>query len=246
MTGIKLGMLLFRKNMPKILIAISSCLRYEENHQSMRDTWLPEAISLGMDYRFFVEKGTNEKPDTVTTENEDWAMTCRLKAKVNWAYVHGYNFVFSCFPDTYVRPDRLLVSGFDKFDYFGNVFKYDSPGATFYCHGGAGYSLSRIAMEKVSRETSSYLNDDCWLGDVLNVSSISRGHSDKFCQFKGSPLKNNDIITSHLSHASNSLGVPYTAKFMYDEHKKWLDSGGTLNMSIPHLQERALRWTRRV
>lgn len=211
----------------------------------MRDTWLPEAVRLGMDYKFFVEKGGVDTTDTIATENEDWAMTCRLKAKVRWAQDRHYDYVFSCFPDTYARPDRLLRSGFDKYDYFGSVFKHASPGATFYCHGGAGYFLSRKAMEIVSKEPSSYLNDDCWLGDVLNISMISRGHSDDFRQFAGSPLKDNTIITSHLSYASNSLGVPYNARFMYEEHQKWLDSGGVLDTSIPCLKERVLRWRRK-
>lgn len=229
----------------KILIAISSCERYEANHQSMRDTWLREAVSLGMDYRFFVEKGAKEKDDVVITENEDWAMTCRLKAKVRWAFSRDYDYIFSCFPDTYARPDRLLSSGFEKFDYLGNVFKHSSQGATPYCHGGAGYFIGRRAMECVLEEESSYLNDDCWLGDVLYRKGISRGHSEDFKQYAGSPVKDNTIITSHLSHASNSLGVPYEAKFMYEEHKKWVDSGGVLIPSSP-LQKKALRWKKRL
>jgi hypothetical protein len=230
----------------KILVAISSCLQFEDNHQSMRDTWLPEAVSLGIDYRFFVEQGESSKPDVVTTDNEDWAMTCRLKSKMHWAFHRGYDYLFSCFPDTYVRSDRLLTSGFERFDYFGSVFKHASPGATFYCHGGAGYLLSKGAMEVALRETTSYLNDDCWLGDVLSPSRMVRGHSDDFRQFVGSPTKDNTIVTSHLSYKSNSLGVPYNASFMYAEHKQWIDSGGVLNTNSPILKERALRWKRRL
>lgn len=230
----------------KLLVAISSCGRYEANHQSMRDTWLPEAKQLGIDYKFFVEAGSKASDDTIVTQNEDWAMTCRLKYKVRWAFTQGYDYVFSCFPDTYVRSDRLFACGFEKFDYFGSVYKHANPGATFYCHGGAGYLLSRPAMEVVSKQESSYLNDDCWLGDILSTVHILRGNCDDFHQFAGSPMKDNTVVTSHLSHASNSLGVPYTAKFMYDEHKNWLDSGGKLNTSIPQLQGRALRWRKRL
>ena len=231
----------------KILIGISSCVKYEHNHQAMRETWLSEASSLGMDYKFFVEKSERySKNDTIVTDNEEWAMTCRLKSKVKWAYDHSYDYIFSCFPDTYVRSDRLLTSRFNRFDYFGSVFKHASFGATFYCHGGAGYTLSRRAMPFVFNEESSYLNDDCWLGDVLNRTDITRGHSDDFKQYEGSPLKDNSIITSHLSHKSNSLGVPYEPKFMYEEHKQWLDSGGTLDMNLPRFQERVLRWKRRL
>jgi hypothetical protein len=212
----------------------------------MRDTWLPEATRLGIDYKFFVEKGETSKHDIIVTDNEDWDMTCRLKAKVIWAYYNGYDYVFSCFPDTYVRSDRLLTCGFEKFDYFGSVYKHASPGATFYCHGGAGYLLSREAMKVVERQTSSYLNDDCWLGDMLNTTAISRGHSEDFRQFSGSPTKDNSIVTSHLSYKSNSLGVPYEAKFMYAEHQQWLDSGGVLITDISRPKERELRWKRRL
>ena len=229
----------------KILVAISSCARFEENHQSMRDTWLPEAKRLGMDHLFFVEAGGISKGDIVVTQNEDWAMTCRLKYKVGWALSQGYDYVFSCFPDTYVRPDRLLTCGFEKFDYFGSVYRHASEGATFYCHGGAGYMLSRAAMAVVIKQESSYLNDDCWLGDMLTGTHTTRGHCEDFHQFAGSPLRDNTAVTSHLSYISNCLGVPYEAKFMYAEHKQWQDSGGVLITDLPPLQGRALRWKRR-
>ena len=106
--------------------------------------------------------------------------------------------------------------------------------------------LSKEAMEVVIRQDTSYLNDDCWLGDMFNGTRITRGHSEDFRQFAGSPSKDNTIITSHLSYISNSFGVPYTAKFMYDEHKKWIDSGGTLDLSVALPKERALRWKRRL
>ena len=226
----------------KILIAVSSCAKYEQNHQAMVDTWLSEAASLGMDYKFFVEKNSESKVNTIVTDTEEWAITDRLKAKSAWALVHGYDFLFSCFPDTYARSERLLVCGFDRFDYFGNVrIAPDNPFATFYCQGGAGYFLSKAAMYAAANDSSSYLNDDCWLGDVISKTRLTRGHSEDFRQHVGSPLKDNTIITSHLSYKSCSLGVPYEAKFMYEEHKQWLDSGGTLVPYVPRIPTRIMR-----
>ena len=214
----------------KLLIAVSSCSQYEDNHQSMRDTWFPEAVRLGMDYKFFVELENSSgrffaepasptKPDTIAVVG---SMTDRLKFKLKWAMDHGYEYAFSCFPDTYARPERILTSGFDKHNYFGNV--YCHPGGKPYCQGGAGYLASRKVMEAVSHNSTSYLNDDCWLWDAMYRAGILPTHSDGFKQWDGSPAKSNAIITSHLSHVSNSLGVPYTATFMYDEHQKWIDS----------------------
>ncbi len=228
----------------KILVAISSCAHYEPNHIAMRETWLPAALSVDMDYAFFIERGHASEYDIVSTGAEYGDMTARLKFKLAWGYDHGYDFVFSCFPDTYARPERILTSGFDKFDCFGTVYKHPSEGATPYCQGGAGYLVSRRVMELVKANPTCYMNDDCWLGDVLHNSGLTMGHSEDFKQWAGRPEASNTIITNHLSYVSNSLGVPYTPKFMYDEHQHWLDSGG---LDVPHAihsPKRILRWQR--
>lgn len=240
--------------MSRILIAVSSCHEYEKLgiNQSQRDTWLADAVRLGMDYHFFHGlPNFQDRYDVVTFPIDDsiWGLTNKLKLKVKWGFENGYDFIFSCFPDTYARPERLLSSGFERFDYFGSLSSHvdylppqEPTGVYFghekevpnggtvrgdwYCHGGAGYLLSRRACEVVVNEPSSYLNDDCWLGDIMRNPrhGLSRGHSDDICQFEGHPRKDNSIITSHLSHASNSDGVKYTAAYMYNEHKAWLDS----------------------
>ena len=199
----------------RVLIAISSLKQYEDNHQAMRMTWLGDAIKAGMDYRFFLS-------DTIS-------MTDKLKQKMNFALKQCfYDYMFSCFPDTYACPERLLLSGFESFDYFGSVFKYDNPGSTLYCHGGAGYFLSRKAMEIAANNPTSYLNDDCWLGDVLSREDVSLGHTEDFRQHEGSPLRSNNVVTSHLSDAAHyqrrlDLGI---AGCILDEHKNWIASEG--------------------
>lgn len=199
----------------RVLIAISSLKQYEENHQAMRITWLGDAIKAGMDYHFFLS-------DTIS-------MTDKLKQKMNFALEQGfYDYMFSCFPDTYARPERLLLSGFENFDYFGSVFKHPSPGATLYCQGGAGYFLSRKAMEIATSNPTSYLNDDCWLGDVLSREDVSLGHTEDFRQWAGSPLRSNNVVTSHLSDSSHyqrrlDLGI---AGCILDEQKNWNASEG--------------------
>ncbi len=225
----------------KILVAVSSSARYEDNHQAMRETWLAAALSVGMDYRFFIEKNTLSDEENISTGTEDGDMTGRLKFKLAWAYDNGFDFVFSCFPDTYARPERMLTCGFENYDYFGTVYQH--PGGTAYCQGGAGYLVSRKSMEIVRSNPTSYLNDDCWLGDTLNRDDIVRGHSELFKQWAGRPEASNSIVTNHLSYVSNSLGVPYTAQFMYDEHQNWIYSGG---LAVPYVArsatKRTLRW----
>jgi hypothetical protein len=217
----------------RILIAVSGCQLYENNgvNQSMRDTWLPGAVALGIDYKFFHGRGCTPGPDIVLLDINDAydGVTEKLKGKVRWAYEHGYDYVFPCFADTYAVPERLLACGFDKFDYFGDVNKGVSYDATFYCHGGAGYFLSRRAMEVINRNTTSYVNDDCWVGDVLSGTDTTMGNSEDFRQYIGSPRRDNCIVTSHLSDSSHHPGVhpfTYSGDYMYAEHKAWLESTG--------------------
>lgn len=220
----------------KILIAISGCHLYENNgvNQSQRDTWLPEATKLGIDYKFFHGWGTDPKPDVVNIDVDDSfsGVTEKLKRKLRYAYEHEYDYAFSCFADTYVVPDRLLASGFDRFDYFGHVGKGVSEDATFYCHGGAGYFVSRKAMHIAITNQTSYLNDDCWLGDVLSGTDTTMGHSPYFCQFVGTPRKDNHLVTAHMSDASHHLGVhpfSYSGHYMYFQHKAFLESSGDVS-----------------
>jgi hypothetical protein len=217
----------------KILIAISSCDSYERSgiNQSQRDTWLPDAVALGMDYKFFHGLGAEPKDDVVLLDVDDLpgGLTDKLKAKVRYAFARGYDFVFACFPDTYAVPSRLLASSFDQYDYFGDVWKGAGATDSFYCHGGAGYFLSRKSCEIISKNETSYPNDDCWVGDVLSRPDVSMACCRDFRQFAGSPYKSNSVATSHLSDGSHHKDVEdykYEADYMYREHQQWLDSVG--------------------
>lgn len=217
----------------KIIIAISGCDLYERNgvNQSQRDTWLRDAVILGMDYKFFHGIGCEPKDDVVLLDCDDsiHGVTEKLKGKVRWALEQGYEYMFSCFADTYARPERLLASGFDKFDYFGDVGKGECEHATYYCHGGAGYFLSRKAMIKIKDNPTSYTNDDCWVGDVLSGTDTTCGNSEDFRQYVGTVRKDNNITTSHMSDSSHHPGVhpfTYTPDYMYNEHRAFMESKG--------------------
>jgi hypothetical protein len=205
--------------MPKVLIAISSCEQYERDglNQPLRATWLPEAVSLGMDYKFFHGRGASPKEGVVVLDvvDELYGLTEKLKAKICWAVAKGYDYVFSCFPDTYVCPERLLgIAG----EYIGNAFQH--PGGTPFAQGGPGYLISRRACEVVAAEHSSYLNDDCWLADTLVKAGITPLHNPGFTAFGPGPLRSNGSITNHLS--TQPLG--FTKECMYEEHRRWLES----------------------
>ena len=151
----------------KLLVAIISCDAYEKEglNKPIRETWLPDAVRAGMDYKFF--HGTTEKrveaptrrplrmpkpaPDydiVVLPVLDDYG-NIALKAREahRWAYDHGYDFVFQCFPDTYVCVERLLSCGFEKADYLGSFW----PG--YFAVGGQGHWLSRRACQYIKEAT---------------------------------------------------------------------------------------------
>jgi hypothetical protein len=205
----------------KVLVAISSCQRYEDSglNNPIRETWLPALSSIGWDYKFFHGEGSTPKDDVVVLPVEDalFGLTEKAKAKLKWAY-SNYDYVFSCFPDTYAVPERLLTCGFEYSDYLGNVYRF--PKSSAFCQGGPGYFLSRSACLRVFSCSKSYLNDDCFIGDVLDSEQVKRIDHRGFTAFGPGPLKSNQNITNHLSTQPGG----FTAEGMKAEHRRWLES----------------------
>jgi hypothetical protein len=132
----------------KILIAALSCelFRTNGNNQAMRDTWLPDV--KGADYKIFMGQGSQiQRDDEVFLDAPDGydSVTYKAKEMYKWAQARKYEYIFRCFPDTYVCPSRLLDSGFEKYDYSGNFAARPLSGA--YACGGAGCWFSRKAYE---------------------------------------------------------------------------------------------------
>lgn len=205
----------------RVLVSISSCQQYEASglNDPLRETWLAD-LPAGWDYRFFHGRGAAAKQDIVVLPVDDGlgGLTEKAKAKARWAVDNGYEFVFSCFPDTYAAVERLVACGFESCDYLGMVFQF--PGGAPFCQGGPGYFLSRKSCEYIAGNTQSYLNDDTFIGDTLNRSDIKRVDTRHFANLGAGPLRSNLVVTSHLS----TRGHAPTAEDMREEHKRWLAS----------------------
>jgi hypothetical protein len=204
--------------MASVLIAISSCEQFEREglNTPLRETWLPDAKALGMDVKFFHGVGAAPKEDVVVLNvvDELYGLTEKLKGKCRWAIEQGYDYIFSCFPDTYTCPQRLPFAN----DYLGNVHQF--TGSVPFVQGGPGVILSRKSCEILSNDPSSYLNDDCWAADVLSKHRINAVHHPGFTAFGPGPLRNNSSITNHLS----TQPCGYTGDNLRAEHKRWLES----------------------
>ena len=59
-------------------------------------------------------------------------------------HTHTVTTTFKCYPDTYVCPSRLMLSGFDKYDYVGNYACKPPSGS--YCCGGLGIGPAKQHM----------------------------------------------------------------------------------------------------
>lgn len=187
----------------------------------MRDTWLPEAVNLGMDYKFFYGRTAKPRSDVVITDANDayYDLTTKTKEKIKWALMQNYDYMFSCLADCYASAQRLLSSDFKKYDYFGNVFCH--PEGKPYCQGGPGYFLSNKAMRILDQNASNYPNDDCWVGDAFCGKDIKWGDSKDFVVWGHlaghGPASNNTHITAHLSNADGG----YKPESMHEKHKQW-------------------------
>jgi hypothetical protein len=206
----------------RVLVAISSCEQYERDglNAPLRETWLPDLKKFGMDYKFFHGTGSTVKSDVIILNVDDGmgGLTDKLKSKCGWAIENSYDFIFSCFPDTYACVPRLSACGFQHFDYMGRVHQF--TGSAEYCQGGPGYFLSRKACEVAYRATTSYLNDDCWLGDTLLSAGILPRDNRNFMYVGPGPLKGNQSTTNHLSTQPGG----FTPAGMRAEHQRWIDS----------------------
>ena len=208
----------------KLLIAISSCGDFERNgcNQALRDTWLKDLGVYGITYKFFFGTGQNapQLEDSVLLPEvpDDYGhLTYKTRASLRWAHEQGYDFVFRCFPDTYVCVDRLMACGFENADYHGDFRNEEKRGADTlqqaqnYASGGAGYWLSRRAFTflltapvlGIWRDELTPYVEDLWVGNRLGKCGLALRYADdrRFVNHGSAywPNIGNEAITAHMS-----------------------------------------------
>lgn len=106
------------------------------------------------------------KDDEIVLDCPDIFRYLPFKTKYSHKYAidHGYDYVFQCFTDTYVIPERLLSSGFEKHNYSGWVH-HSAYGD--YCTGGPGYWLSAKACKALITEPITHWAEDANTGKTL-------------------------------------------------------------------------------
>ncbi len=130
-----------------------------------------------------------------------------------WALDRGYDYIFQCFPDTFIDVDRLMDSGFEALDYTGHACGGSGPK---YASGGAGYWLSKKATELLLTTPVNDWAEDRWAGRALAPHEILLHHDPRYGKSTDRPYRNNHIITSHLCDTPNV----YDNKLMRDAYAK--------------------------
>ena len=180
----------------RVLIAIHGAHSQPERMQAQRETWLKDL--KGADYRYFlglVDDLTEwDSTDVVYINSPDgpvwqgphrtWVLNRKTEALVRYALTRGYDYVFKCDDDTWVHVDRLLDSGFEEHDYAGSMDRhYDfALGRSYeWAQGGAGYWLSRRAMEVVAANGLHRARaEDFAVGQLLAANGIRPHHDGRY------------------------------------------------------------------
>lgn len=214
----------------KNLVVILSCSAHALNgyNQVMRDTWLKHVD----DYKFFMGSGKPSGEDETLLwmsweksgvyknkavkdpSLKDYALKqdevildvpdnythvgYKLRGACRWALEKGYDYIFQGIIDTFAIPQRLLSSGFEKHDYVGSANNERTS-----LGGGAGFWLSKKAMQILADAPVTHWAYDAWSGEVLLKNGIQITHDPRYTnleQIKLSPRRDNDIITSHIAN----------------------------------------------
>lgn len=147
----------------RLLIAVKSCMAdMKTGHPAIRDGWGKHLVDA--DLKFFVGRAlANTKPDEIVLNVPDdyMSLSYKTKAMLSWSVEQGYDYTFLCDNDTFLIPDRLMKSGFERYDYSAEV---EHKG---YFNGGAGYFVSRKAAQIIAASSVTETAEDYWVGITL-------------------------------------------------------------------------------
>ena len=179
----------------KLLVAVPACHFYNYgahenwfhwNRQgarihAVRETWWRDFEKFeNVTCKFFYGRGAmrQPQPDEVFLECPDTyeGLPEKVRAICSWALGNGFAWLFKCDDDTYVYADRLLESGFEKFDQMG----YKPRGEERCVTGGPGYTLSTLAMHAIGREIPWGHAEDLWVGATLRKHGYTRQGDPRF------------------------------------------------------------------
>lgn len=154
-------------------------------------------------------KGYVPLDDEVMVPCPDSYQYLGLKRRESCKYMleHGYDYMFFASVDVYARPERLMASGFENYDYLGmhiptpTTIQDETVTLQSYCFGGGGW-LSAKAAKIIVDSPITYWCEDTWIGMALDEAikngTIVRGYDDRYTEAPNIVTQNNDVISCHL------------------------------------------------
>jgi hypothetical protein len=209
----------------KPVIMISSCKRDQEKgyHDAIRSTWGRDAA---IPFYFLMGAGAiSRAADELVMDLPDDYNSLPFKTREGhrWASAKGYDYIFQAFTDTYCFTNRMLVSGFERFDYVGhfrgeNVNQLSSVAFGCYPSGGSGYWLSPMATSLLVEEEPDHWAEDLWVGRVMKKYLISGTQDYRYFSAGG---YTKECLTVHLSRGTDK----YHPSWMEETHATALKRG---------------------
>ncbi len=203
----------------KTLIAIPSCHIHRHYEQAERDTWIRN-IPVGVDYKFFIgnRAGIHDAALHPYAEDETHLdvgdslpeLTLKCVEMYRWALARGYEYVWKVDLDTLVRPQQLLSSSLEAHDWVGGQNDW-------FASGGAGYGLSKRAMEYVvAQPIKETCAEDLHTAQAMATAGIALHHDSRFKFIPGQVLEAGDL-TYHLSSV-RAWDAKYQPAWMYEAY----------------------------
>lgn len=188
----------------RYLIGALSGWAYADRRQLCLETWFPDAEACGMDAVFLMGEPAVKRPERqgamlfLPCPDAYRTLPQRTWWFVRWALERDdWDYLVKCDDDTYVAASRLETYDPQGRDYIGAEWK----SGVGYGSGGAGYLLSRRAVEIVAAKSLAPLGaEDQLVGLRMREHGISLAIDPRFVPWGSGerrPQAGNDLITAH-------------------------------------------------
>lgn len=218
----------------RVLIAILCCHHRQAYADAQRETWIKD-IPAGLDYKFFYSKNTERKAKSdevfVDCLDDYRSLPMKVKRAVEWAYDQGYDYVFKTDDDVYVRPERLLTSGFERYPYIG--FSFLEYGAI-----GLAYWLNRDCMRLVTEDVPVIEQEDSWISQLMQRNKVPFHHDTRYRLVLTDRIGTIAVVPGKMPEASNDMiaVAEFAGATMHYPHKHWNESVKEYEELLGHIR----------
>lgn len=201
---------------------------------AIRETWATE------DTKFFFGHGERELAhDEIVLDCGDsyYETAFKVQAICRWALDNGYDGLFKADDDTYVRPERLELAGWEASDFVCRVLPpTDINHPCGYPYGGCGYYLGKRMLDAAATDKFPTSNpegdtwercntyEDGWIGRVARDAGIELidDHRLKHVKPATSEFENYDWRPEFPAKNNKMIAVcEFPGDAMREAHKIW-------------------------